>query len=326
MATVKMVKSKRKPVKKQAYSRKRGAAADRERREHLKSLTLPTKKKKRVLDLNLFSWLVYGVPKIGKTTFFSSFPDAIFLSTEPGTKGMEIVEFNAEGGGIVDWAHFLRAVELLEDTDRFKCAIVDTANNAFEFCCDYIVDKMGIPALGLNDDGEKDWGVSYKAVKKEFNSALDRILRTGRGLHFTSHAKETTVKRRSGGDFTRITTTLSQSAQDVLLPKVDHIWYCEYMQAKGRDVRVMVTQGSELINAGTREMTDYEIPRFLPLLKRGGFDMVTEAAKGEDVGLNPMTLMTSEAGASKTMSKVIAEEKGKALRKKRSKKVRVKRR
>ena len=76
---------------------------------------LPTEKKAVVKDIGLFTWLLYGREKIGKTTVMASWPDAIFFTTEPGTKGMSIFEYNHEEGGITDWQKFKDGVKLLED-------------------------------------------------------------------------------------------------------------------------------------------------------------------------------------------------------------------
>ena len=48
------------------------------------TVTLPTTKTKPTTDLAKQSILLYGVPKLGKSSFASQFPEARFFECEPG--------------------------------------------------------------------------------------------------------------------------------------------------------------------------------------------------------------------------------------------------
>jgi len=261
------------------------------RKEILQALELPMERKKPSLDMQDYSILLYGRPKIGKTTFFASFPDVMFLTTEPGTKGQSIFEFNAEGGGVIDWHIMLRAVDLLEqEKDRFTCVVIDTVEEAYAQCLEYTCDDLGIPYPGEDRDGTKDHGASWHKVKKEFTRTIQRILHTGRAIHYTSHAKQVSTKARSGDEFNEIVPTMTGQARAVVEPLVDFIFFADYRRTgKDQTARVIVTEGDELITAGSR----LEIPPLLPMLKRDGYGMLLAALAGEDVGLDANKLMPS---------------------------------
>ena len=74
--------------------------------------TLPDEPKIASQDLKDYMILLYGREKIGKTTWLRSFPDALFLTTEPGTKGLELYEFNSENGGCTSWDVVRAAADL----------------------------------------------------------------------------------------------------------------------------------------------------------------------------------------------------------------------
>lgn len=282
-------------------------------------VALPTSLKEAITDLLRYTGLLYGREKAGKTTFMSSFPEALFLSTEPGTKGLRIFEYNAEKGGCKNWALVRQAVDLLEQTTKFKTVIIDTVDRAYDMCLDWTCEELNIPYPGKTSSGKEDFGASWREVRMEFMSICHRIIQTGRGLWFTSHSKEETINSRSGNEYMRIFPTMSGQARRTVEALVDFFFYVEYVQdADGNRQRVIITEGDEVVWAGAREIdSDQQIalPRFLPMLKRGGFEMLQAAFDGEDVGLDERTLKPTPS-ATKAIKKFLnvaaldAEQKG----------------
>lgn len=271
-------------------------------------LTLPTEKKEALKDLLRFSQMLYGREKIGKSTHYASYPDSIFFATEPGVKGLEIYELNAEGGGVRDWDIFLKGIKLLEDNpDSFRFVIVDTVDEAYSHCLDWVCKNRGIEYPGQDDQGREDFGKSWRAVRKEFTSAIHRILRTGRGVAFTSHSKEETVKSKSGVSYQRVYPTISRQGREVIEALVDFYFYCEYVRdMMGNTQRVIFTHGDEMVWAGCRPVAGINLPQFLPLTEEGGFELLQAAFDGEDVGIAPEKLMpanTTAAPAKKLIQK-----------------------
>ena len=252
---------------------------------------LPTERKEVETELLRYTGLIYAREKFGKTTYLASFPEMLFLTTEPGTKGLSIYEYNAEDGGCRNWALVRAAVDLLEKTKEFKCVCFDTVDRAYDMCLDWVCKTRNIEYPGTDEYGQQDYGKSWKAVKQEFLSIVHRILQTGRGLYFTSHAREQEIKTRSGDKYTRIYPTMSNQARAVVEALVDFFFYGEYMRAPdGSTKRVLITEGDEVVWAGAREIGQ-PLPRFIPMTARGGYDILQAAFDGEDVGLDPETLL-----------------------------------
>jgi RecA-family ATPase len=65
-------------------------------------MPLPTTKTPPKRSLSDVSILLYGPSKIGKSTFASQAPDAIFLATEPGLNALEVYQHP-----ITSWPEFL---------------------------------------------------------------------------------------------------------------------------------------------------------------------------------------------------------------------------
>lgn len=260
--------------------------------------SLPSKPKEPVTDLREFLTLVYGREKIGKTTLFSQWPDVLFLSTEPGSKGLRIYE-----SAIGSWKDMRDVVKLLEnEPKRFKTIVIDTADRAYDMCLDFVCDERGIEYPGTDDSGEQDFGKSWRAVKQEFMDVIHRIIRTGRGVCFTSHATESEVKTRAGQRYTRIFPSMSGQARKVIEALVDIIMYADYMKdAEGNTIRVLMCHGDETIFAGHRK-TAGAFPDLLPLLEKGGYQAFLDGFNGRHPGVDPKKLNTA-----KTTTKTAAE-------------------
>jgi len=65
---------------------KRPACPNKEKNQ----VPLPTEKTARSASLSAFTTLIYGKPKIGKSTFAASFPNALFLDTEGGLQSLSV--------------------------------------------------------------------------------------------------------------------------------------------------------------------------------------------------------------------------------------------
>ena len=252
---------------------------------------LPEKPKKPITDLSKYLFLIYGREKIGKTTFFASWDDALFLTTEPGTKGLEIYEVECN-----DWRTIRKVVSELEKTNRFKTVIIDTIDRAYDFCLDYVCDQLGITYPGEDDEGHPDYGKSWRAVKLEFTELINRLVFTGRGVCFTSHLKEMEIRLRTGERWHRIVPSMSKQGRSVVEAIVDFFFYAEYMRLKsGEIIRVLITEGDEFIWAGQRKIQGFKhLPQFLPLVEEGGKQMLLEAFKGKFVGINPGDLLPAK--------------------------------
>lgn len=264
--------------------------------QDLTELKLPTSRTKPILDLRKYVTFIYGREGVGKTTLVASIPGVLFITAEAGTKGLEVYEWNHENGGTTSWPLFLKAVELLElAPGPFKNIAVDTVDRLYQLCVEYMVEKLGIPALGLDQEGKKDYGASYKAVNKEFIDTFDRIVRAGIGVFLISHMQEITVKTRSGSEYERLASSLPNSPRRAIEGYSDFIWFIDYAKdSEGRELRLIITSGDEIITAKSRKIAGRTIPKYLKLEEEGGYTYIKDAFKGENHGLDPRTLMPSK--------------------------------
>jgi hypothetical protein len=260
----------------------------------ISKIELPTERRhvsKRIED---YSTLFYGEYKIGKTTFFSTFPDAMFLTGEAGVSGLDIFEFNWEHGGITSWPVAQRALTVLEKSDRFGTIIGDTADELYRKCQDWVCEMRGVK----HPHDAEDFGATWNAVYSEFVSFFQRIKDTGRAVHFTSHIRTGQVKDSKGQKYDRVAPTLSGQQEKAVLAVVDFIFYGQYVrQPDDTQRRVIITEGSDTVTAGQRKIAGGEVKLppaiLLPLNEEQDYEVYKAAFEGRYEGASTGDLIPS---------------------------------
>ena len=119
-------------------------------------------KSKIVSTLLEQKFLVYGRPRIGKTTFANQFPKPLFLATEAGHSHLECYKIS-----IHNWKEFLTAcAEIRDQKHDFQTIIIDTVDNLHDFCSEYICTERKI-----EHPSDMPMGKGYGFVNTEFKRA-----------------------------------------------------------------------------------------------------------------------------------------------------------
>lgn len=185
-------------------------------------VTLPTELTKLSTDLSTKTTLIYGPPKIGKSTFASRFPDALFLECEPGLNELQVYKIPT-----YTWEDFLAACSLIAAGEhKFKTIVVDTADNAFKMCSDAICAKHGVEY-----EGDLSHGKGWAFVKNEWHRVLTRLASLPYGLVLISHALDKRIETRTG-EYTKTQPSLPDRARHVVLGLVDMILFCDTLSHK----------------------------------------------------------------------------------------------
>ena len=212
---------------------------------------LPTKKTPKKSDVRDLTVFVYGPPKIGKSTFCSGADGALFLATEPGLNHLEV--FQAPVGS---WAQLLgAAADLAKNNHEFRTVVVDTIDNAYRMCMDYICADNG---WKHPDDGGK-FGKGFGLVNREFQRVMTKLASLPYGLMLVSHSVEREEETRTGKKL-KTMPTLPPSARLVALGLCDMILYADVDGDSDR--RIIRTKPSDRYEAGDRTG---RLPATLPL-------------------------------------------------------------
>jgi len=224
---------------------------------------LPTQKTSPKQDLSNLTVLVYGPSKIGKSSLCAKADHALFLATEPGLNSLEVFQTPVNS-----WEDLLAAcAEIAEGKHNFKTIVLDTLDNAYRMCSDYICKKFKI-----EHESDLGYGKGYALINNEFLRVLNKLAFLPYGLFLISHSQEKEIETRTG-KLTRIVPTLPDKARKQVLGMVDMILFCDIEVVPGEDgkptyKRVMRTKPSPNYEAGDRtgrmpEVIDLDFGKFL---------------------------------------------------------------
>ncbi len=210
-------------------------------------IELPKGKTKPQFTMSKLSMLLYGAPKIGKSTFCSRAEDALFIATEPGLNHLEVASVQVNS-----WREFLEAMALLANGDHgFKILVIDTIDKLCDFCDIEVCDNAKIQTLG-----DMGFGKGYTIYKNELKRVFTKVFALNMGVILTSHAQIIEVDTPAGRQ-TKWMPTFEKRAREILMPMVDIIGFAQNIvdiNDKGERVekRVMQTKTSSLWEAGDR--------------------------------------------------------------------------
>ena len=199
-------------------------------------------------DLSGYITFIYGPAKCGKTTFGSKMPGHLLLAFERGYNALPGVMAK----DITSWGEMKQVVRELkkpEVKEVYKSIIIDTADIAADCCQKYICNQLGIENIG--DGGWTTNG--WSKYKKEFEETFRSLTQMGYAVFFISHAKEKTVKRPDGTEYTQIVPALQSSALAIIENMADIYGYAHQVRTEeGSKVILTLRHPDDSIACGGR--------------------------------------------------------------------------
>lgn len=195
-----------------------------------------------------YHWLIYGQPKIGKSTFVSQFNDPLFLATEDRLGGLNVYKMPAEGA-IKTWAEFCLICNEIKDAitkNNFKwnTIVIDTVDNLIQLCSNHVCRKNGI-----SHQSDLEYGKGYAFVTNEFFRVINHLSNLGKSIVFIAHSEEKTVKTRTS-EITKITPSVGAGKLGKnIIAMVDIVAYVGF-DKEDIEKRVVYLRGNECLEAG----------------------------------------------------------------------------
>ncbi len=213
--------------------------------------------------------LLYGVEKIGKSSFAAEWPAPIFICAEDGAALLDVQSFPEPR----TWDEVLEAIEILRtgDHDR-QTLVIDTADWLEGIVFDAICKRDGMKNIeeygyskGQNTVALDEWRLLI--------SRLER-LRRERSMHVVilAHSWTKPYKNPEGPDYDRFELKMHAKASGLLKEWCDCVLFAAYEQHTQTDrnkrvrgfatgARLLYTQRTAAYDAGNR----YGLPPVLPL-------------------------------------------------------------
>lgn len=128
---------------------------------------------------------LYGVEGVGKTTFASAWPGAVFIDVEDGSSHYDVARLPRPKG----WLGLLEEVGAAARMPEVGTLVIDTVDAAESLCTAYLLDKhkaTGIEAIGGG------YGKGYTYLAEEFGklfAKLDKVVEAGKNVLVVAHAQ-----------------------------------------------------------------------------------------------------------------------------------------
>jgi hypothetical protein len=259
---------------------------------------LPTEKTSPLVNLNDYTILIYGAAKVGKSTFASQAGKVLFMATEPGLNALSVYKVD-----ITKWEDILETfAELAATKHEFTTVVIDTVDNAYLLCADWVCRKNNV-----KHESEMEYGKGFGFVQREFMRVITRAAQFNFGLILVSHAREKEVVVKSIKTI-KTTTTLPDKVNEKLMGFVDMILYCDIDAALDKsgavtERRVIRTKPSKNYDAGDRtnrltEVVDLNYSEFKKVFEAGEPKTEVVEVKAPD----PKTPVSKEPAKPKTQS------------------------
>lgn len=209
------------------------------------AVALPTEKSPRTLSAATAKVLLYGPPKIGKTTLCVDLnaDSTLILACEPGTGGVEAYELP-----IRSWDEYREACSMLSKGEhKFTTVAIDTVDELWKFCT-----ATTMAEHKITHPSDLEWGKGWQAVSDKFRLGVGYLASLGLGVWFVSHSKDVEIKQPIGTKTVTV-PTVGGGCRDFLLGFCDHIFFATQVTLEdGRQERVIRTTASLAYEAGSR--------------------------------------------------------------------------
>lgn len=212
--------------------------------------------------------ILYGTPKIGKSTFCSQAPGNIFLDIEGGTKNLNVTRILKEK--MPTFPDFLAYLDklLIEEHD-FKALTIDTA--------DYLERLMMQKAAeehGESDFGKIGYGKGYPTLVNMWKYVCDKLdeIRDQRGMLIVLivHEKLAKIKEPNIEQYEKWSLDMTEQGVSVIKAWADIIMFAreEVFTEKTKDKRVRATKGDRMLythnTPGHLAGNRYNLPQEIP--------------------------------------------------------------
>jgi len=230
-------------------------------------MSLPTTKTTPTSKFDLSTGIIYGAPKIGKSTLMAEIPNALFFNLENGLKHLSVYSTPV----LKTWEQVVtHTTEFLTTNNPFTTVVYDSTDILYELATDHICKKLTISHPSKVGYGQA-WQMINTLILKLYNRIKDHPKKEI-GVFFICHEKVTEIKTKGGGTINRVELNIPDGLKKSLSARVDGIFRLTTIRVNTKDKegkpaiedqRVIQLRGDYTTEGGCRWGKD--IPKYVPI-------------------------------------------------------------
>lgn len=197
--------------------------------------------------------VVYGPEGIGKSTFASFFPGAIFIDTEGSTKHMDVTRVEPAPKSWTELKEMVRQLSGAPYVDGYQTLVVDTADWAEKLCMESLCASKNVS--GIEDFG---YGKGYTYLAEEFGkllNLLDDVIQRGNNVVVTAHAAMRKFEQPDElGAYDRWELKLQKKTAPLLKEWADMVLFANYKTIVVNVDNQGAAKGKNKVQGGSRVM------------------------------------------------------------------------
>jgi hypothetical protein len=215
--------------------------------------------------------LVYGLPKVGKSTLASLMVDKegrvpLFLATEEGHGSLLVSRAKVNS-----WEGFVKCVAFLEAEKarilaEHSCIVLDVVSDLDAWCSTSVAAKKNVEYVG-----DMDQGKGWKLLKDAFQQAMTKLMMIA-PVCFIAHSQDKRLTW-NGEQIVTQAPSLSKGALDWVNGKVEHIMYIAPANSK-KEFPEITMQASSSHIAGSRQRAICKAYKYDPANPKAAWDAI----------------------------------------------------
>ena len=167
--------------------------------------------------------VLYGVAGVGKSTFASNIPDALFIDTESGTDSMDVARLPKPES----WSDLQEELEFVLKEKPCSTLVVDTIDRI-----ENLLIQDTVQLNGKNSIEDYGYGKGYVMIQerwqKEFLFKLDKIIASGINVVLVAHSISRKVETPEESAYDHWELNLSRKVAPVTRDWTDMMLFCNY--------------------------------------------------------------------------------------------------
>lgn len=192
--------------------------------------------------------LIYGAPKIGKTTVCAGLEDNFIIDIEDGSEYVEALKKKALNPSKLK--KIISAVK--KEGQPYKYTTLDTITELEQWAEKIATrkHKSNNPAFS-GDIKELAYGLGYSKIRTEFMNILDAFRKTAEHNIFLAHVKDKVINDQEGSEVQSKDINLTGKLKDIVSSSVDAIGFMR-INPENTNQRLLSFQTSDQVTCGNR--------------------------------------------------------------------------